>query len=121
MCGMGIPGCSILEPPACEGRAYAYKPGMLAHLQGGVGSATALAASAEWAGDASGASTSAATTHSLVDVNHGLCDVVERIEGTSGIDWSEPAAHGLNFTSSLGVRESQNPSARFAATCGSPG
>jgi len=109
MCGMGIPGCSILEPPACEGRAYAYKPGMLAHLQGGVGSATALAASAEWAGDASGASTSAATMHSLVDVNHGLCDVVERIEGTSGIDWSEPAAHGLNFTSSLGVGKARIP------------
>ena len=109
MCGMGIPGCSILEPPACEGRAYAYKPGMLAHLQGGVGSATALAASAEWAGDASGASTSAAPTHSLVDVNHGLCDVVERIEGTSGIDWSEPEAHGLNFTSSLGVGKARIP------------
>ena len=101
MCGMGIPGCSILEPPACEGRAYAYKPGMLAHLQGGAGSATVLAASAEWAGDLRDA-VDPARAHSLVDVNHGLCDVVERIEGTSGVNWSGPESHGLNVTSSLG-------------------
>ena len=116
MCGLGIPGCSILEPPACEGRAYAYKPGMLAHLQGGTGAATALAASAEWAGDLHSHAADPALVHSLVDVNHGLCDVVERIEGTSLLDWSEPESHGLplNFTRSgaLGLKDAKETRAR---------
>ena len=116
MCGAGIPGCSILEPPACEGRAYSYKPGMLAHLQGGTGAATALAASAEWAGDLHSHAADPALVHSLVDVNHGLCDVVERIEGTSFLDWSEPESHGLprNFTRSgaLGLKDAKETRAR---------
>ena len=116
MCGLGIPGCSILEPPACEGRACAYKPGMLAHLQGGTGAATALAASAEWAGDLHSHAADPALVHSLVDVNHGLCDVVERIEGTSLLDWSEPESHGLplNFTRSgaLGLKDAKETRAR---------
>ena len=106
MCGMGIPGCSVLEPPECAGRAYTYKPGMLAHLQGGVGHATALAASAEWTEaervNTYALSADASNEHSLIDVNHGLCDIVERIEGTNGIDWSEANVDWSDPTSSLG-------------------
>ena len=109
------PGCSILEPRR-TGSRDAHKPGMLAHLQGGTGAATALAASAEWAGDLHSHAADPALVHSLVDVNHGLCDVVERIEGTSLLDWSEPESHGLplNFTRSgaLGLKDAKETRAR---------
>ena len=119
MCGMGIPGCSVLEPPQCSGRAYTYKPGMLAHLQGGVGIATALAASAEWTEaellNTYTLSLDHSSEHSLIDVNHGLCDIVERIEGSTGIDWSDANVDWADPKSSLGGKKRAAKDAKDAA------
>ena len=70
----------------------------------------------KWAGDLHSHAADPALVHSLVDVNHGLCDVVERIEGTSLLDWSLAESRGLplNFARSgaLGLKDAKETSAR---------
>ena len=81
-CGGGVQGCELYSPRDCRGRVYSYKPGALAHLQGGKSAATVLAPL--------GARVTS-PAKSLVADTPGLCDVYESIDG--GIfDWANPEA-----------------------------
>ena len=73
-------GCSLLESPDCATRTYAYRRGMLAHLQGGAGAARVLTPYGA----------RVVTSHpSTIDDVPGACDRREFIEG-GDFDWSEP-------------------------------
>ena len=80
VCGAGVRGCSLLESPDCATRTYAYRRGMLAHLQGGAGAARVLTPYGAHV----------VTSHpSTIDDVPGACDRREFIEG-GDFDWSEP-------------------------------
>ena len=80
VCGAGVRGCSLLESPDCATRTYAYRRGMLAHLQGGAGAARVLTPYGA----------RVVTSHpSTIDDVPGACDRREFIEG-GDFDWSEP-------------------------------
>ena len=81
-CGGGVQGCELYSPRDCRGRVYSYKPGALAHLQGGKSAATVLAPL--------GARVTT-PAKSLVADNPGLCDVYESIDG-GNFDWANPEA-----------------------------
>lgn len=68
LCGAGVDHCHLLSPADCRGRVFAYKPGVLAHMQGGVQTADVLAPMGAVSVDGSNQG------FSVIDQNPGACE-----------------------------------------------